>query len=54
MAHFKISSDLYIANASHPVSEFAALRFSQASIKSEKPGSNEANAPSNRDVLSTL
>ena len=50
---FKVRSDLYTAIAFLPVSEYTALRFSQASIKPEKYGSVEANAPSNRDVPST-
>ena len=37
--HFEIESDLYIAIAFLPVSEYAALRFSQASIKPGKSGS---------------
>ena len=37
-----------------PVFEYAALKFSQASMKPEKSETVEANAPSNRDVLSTL
>ena len=48
--HLKIRSDLYTTIAFLPVSEFAALRFSQASIKQETSTSVEANAPSNRDV----
>ena len=37
--HFKIRLNLYTAIAFLPVSEFASLRFSQASIKPEKYGS---------------
>ena len=41
----KVRSVLYTVIAFLPVSECAALKFSQASIKPEKTASFEANAP---------